>query len=351
MPVFRTASDAVLPFSTGATTHEGSAVDPSDSRGRYRSGTIARSLSVLTDNGIAGLTVNLASGANTPGVGTIEALSSTTLRYTAPGGSPGQIATFPASGTAERLLFDGANPAAYLRVTRSGSGAFSGAMSVDLTDQYGNVWSHSPVTSAQRAAGLVQYRLVALANRSASLVAVHDLSAYVRRVAGTAVLGPSVFSAVLPSSGAGSIALSAGSFETWPAAGWVLIEEGDGTAREVAYYTSRTATALTIPSAGRALCGTTASEGEATDRVISWPGLALAWEEPSAQPNGHYNANSLDAPTGLTWFHAREAGAEVFGDLPHGEQVGLWIRWDVPAGAVATPAPPLHRVAWAWEGV
>jgi hypothetical protein len=351
MPRFFTGPDAVLPFSTGVTTHGGSAVDPADSRGRYRSGFLARSLSVLTDNGIAGLTVNFASGANTPGVGTIEALSSTTLRYTAPGGSPGQVATFPASGTSTRLLIDGSNPSAYLRVTRIGSGAFSGAMSVELSEQYGNVWSHSPVTSAERTAGLVQYRLVALANQSASLVAVHDLSAYVRRVDGSAVLGPSVFSTVLPSSGAGTIALSSGSFETWPAAGWVLIEEGSGTAREVAYYASRTATALTVPSAGRGLCGTSASAGSTGDRVVAWPGLALAWEEPSAQPSGHYNANSLATPSGLTWFHAREAGVEVFGDLPHGHQVGLWMRWDVPAGAVATPAPPLHRVAWAWEGV
>jgi len=64
----------------------------------------------------------------------------------------------------------------------------------------------------------------------------------------------------------------------------------------------------------------------------------------------HYGG-CLSAPSGLTWRHARADGGYVHGDIENGEILGLWVRWDVPAGAAASPSTGLVRCGVAFDTV
>ena len=80
-------------------------------------------------------------------------------------------------------------------------------------------------------------------------------------------------------SGSGTITTATASgFADWPSQGWARIKTSGGTLREIVYYTSRTATSLTVPSAGRARLGSSAAAGSATDTVDAVPGLRIGLE-------------------------------------------------------------------------
>jgi hypothetical protein len=143
----------------------------------------------------------------------------------------------------------------------------------------------------------------------------------------------------LGASGSGTITTT-GTFADWPASGFCHVKSNVPATREIVYYSSRTNTQLTVPSAGRGQLGTTAAAGAATDTVEAVPGIRLAKEAPSAQPSGNFQtiANENSAPTGVTWSTGTtKATGVVVGDLAASNQYGLWVHRAVVAGAVAEP--------------
>jgi hypothetical protein len=105
----------------------------------------------------------------------------------------------------------------------------------------------------------------------------------------------------------------------------------------VVYFSSRTGTALTIPTAGRGLLGTSAAAGSASDTVDAVPPIRIAKEPPSSS---HIQtiANESTAPTSVTWNNQITSAAGLsIGDMNAGDLYGLWIHRQVIAGAVASP--------------
>lgn len=350
MGLERVGADSVRFFLTGAGSHEGAQTDPDLSTGGYRSSTEIETLEHVDDGGIANVTVDFVSGANGPGAGTVTATGSSTLTWTAPGSStPGDAVTIANGET--RVLEDGADPSKYVRVTRTSATALSGSSVVEIADVYSNLLGMESTSSAERTSGKTVYRCLAMVNNPVGVgVEAEDISVWIEAVAGT-VRGPSVFSATLAASGASTVGLSSGDFADWPDAGWAKIETSAAALREIVYYTSRTSTVLTVPAAGRGLCGTTAAAMGATDKVVPWCGMTFSVQAASSQPSGYFdNADPQSTnPSALTYRADRMDGGYTWGSLAEDEQVGIWLRYHVPAGAVATPAPPLHLLRVAFD--
>jgi hypothetical protein len=351
MAMLGTGLDALKIYYTGATVDGAEQIDPDLSLGRFRGDTEAIILAhITTGTGLANITVDYVSGANGPGVGVLTASGTGALVYTAPDGTTGDAVDIANGQTV--IVPSGDDPGRYIRATRTSTANLAGSINVEMSDIIGNAIGMEPVLDAERIAGLVQYRCLALRNEHALAgTSIRAIEAWVDPVPGAVVQGPSTYATLLGATGAGTIVLSSGSFATWPENGWAMIEAGGGGAREVVYYTSRTATALTIPAAGRALCGYTPGTMLSTDRVVPWSGIAIAFEEPDAQPDGEFGGwddeeEEAIPPTGLTFSANRSDLPSEFEILNDGEMLGLWIRWDVPAGAVATGNPPLHLIGY-----
>ena len=358
--LIQTGADSLRMYLSGATSDGGAQSVEDDSRGKYRSSTEVQSLSFVANGAISNVTVNHVSGANGPGTGFLMATGADKLRYYAPDpatagdvtpgsdpGTPGVEVTILNGESA--VVCDGDDHAKFVRVSRTSATALAGIKSIEIADRYANVVSCGEVTSAERTAGVVKYRLVVLRNENVGVgIALKDVAIWLEGAEGAVIEG--THTTRLGASGAGTIVIP-GSFTGWAAAGWALIETAAGVAQEVVYYSSRTNTTLTIPAAGRGLCGTSATAMAASDKVVPWHGRAFAVEAPSAQPSGHFNGDSLSAPSGLTWRHARADGGYVHGDIENGEILGLWVRWDVPAGAAASPSTGLVRCGVAFDTV
>ena len=139
-------------------------------------------------------------------------------------------------------------------------------------------------------------------------------------------------SAQLSASGSGTIETT-GSFADWPLSGWARIEESDGTLREYVYYSERTESVLTVPSAGRGRLGTSAGAGASDDSVRAAPGMALALETPNADGSIQTIGNAIAAPTGVTFSAPMdEADAVSVSDLGVQQNYGLWLAVDVVSG-------------------
>jgi hypothetical protein len=338
-----TGADSLRFYLSGASSDGGTQADVDGSRGRFRSGTEASFLAVGGGTGIVGLSLNYVAGANGPGTGTIEAVDGGSVRWSPPGQVAGPAV---AIANGETRVLTGENRGQYVRVSRTSAGALTGEAVVELLDSYGTAAACGRVTSAQAAAGVVVYRLIVLRNEHAGVgVSLRDLRFWVE--AAPPGGGRSDFLTRLGASGAGSIVLAGSNFAGWGPRGWALVTAADGAPREVVYYSSRTGTTLTVPAAGRGLCGTTEQAMLASDVVVPWSGVAFAVEEPASQPAGVFggwDGSAFVAPSGLTWRLAGAAAPYIHRDLGHGEIVGLWLRWDVPAGAAATPSLAVHAV-------
>jgi len=364
----KTRADGLRIYLSGASSDGAAQADSSQSLGRFRSSSEAEFLAMFVAVTIPGLQLDFAAGENGAGTGTIEAVDDDTVRWAAPGCdfgagvaiSNGQTKVLE-SGLVLGSLDPSDLPGRYVRVTRTSASALSGSMAVELGDVFQNSVGMDPVTSAQAAAGLEQYRLIVVRNENVLGVIAYELEGYLEGIEGATVVdgADGAHAGNLGASGAGTITLGGGqpgTFASWPQQGWVLIVSADGSARELAYYSSRSGTALTVPTAGRALGGTSARAGAGTDVLAPWPGLTMAFEDPDAQPSGEFSGWSgtdFEAPAGLTWRVPREAGEELLtrGSLKNGELLGVWLRWSVPAGAVATAAPALRRAKIGWEAV
>jgi hypothetical protein len=333
-----TRGDSVREYQTGVNADGNAQSDVNLSLGNYRSSTLAASLGFVIEDAIPNLTIDFASGANPVGSGLLIAPDDNTLTWK-PFGSA-SAGPSVVIGTSETKIIEALNnPGAFLRVTALGP--FSPTSSnVILSYLINNYFGFSDISVSDATAGVIEYRASIIRNESSSVV-----SAYQRYIA---TLGTARASDAgnLAGSGSGTITTT-GSLADWPVSGWCQVRNSGGTLKEVVYYSSRTATVLTVPASGRGLLGTSATAGSATDGIFPVPGIAIGIDPTGSAVFGssiQSVPNRLTAPTGITWnLGVTPAGGLQIGTLAVGRQVGIWMKRHIPAGAISTPFA-LNRV-------
>lgn len=326
-----TRADSIQRYLTGASSDGGSQASDALSFGVYRSSTELQVRGCVITSAISNITVLFVSGANPVGAGTLTADTTGTLRWTPPGGTQGPSTTVNNGDTC--IIESGNDPNQFVRVTRTSSASLTGTATLTLSDVLNNAIGQSNVSSAQASSGEDTYRSIMLKNAHPTLT-VAGVTAYI----GVLATAQSSDAGQLGASGAGTISTS-GSFDSagWPSTGFCHIKTNTGTDRELVYYSSRTATVLTIPSGGRGLGGTSAAAGASTDTLDAVPGIQIGIEAPTSS---HLQtiANETSAPTGITWSIATtKATGVVIGNMAVGALYGLWIHRMVIPGEQATP--------------
>jgi len=352
MPDEKTHADALRFYLSGASSHEGAQTDPDAAIGNYRGTTEWTVLSQSVASAIANVTIAHVAGANGEGAGTLTASGASELKWTPPGGTLGAGVTIANGET--KILEGGTDTDKYVRVTRTSAAALSGTATVTLTDTLNNAVGLDDVSSAEAAAGDDEQRGLYVKNEST--VAVTLVKAWVKTIGTQRVSAGSQLGA----SGAGTLAVTAGTLADWDGGsdtgGFCRIEESDGTLREIVYYSSRTATELTVPAAGRELLGTSAAAGAAADLVYCVPGIRLSFETPSHATTGYIEncATESAIPTagGIAWstaISAATAGCSL-ATLAAGNHHGLRIRRAIPAGMVGS-AERLNLFDYSFDAV
>lgn len=332
MPELLTRADSIREYLTGASSEGGTQASPSLSLGNYRSSTEVTCLGIAIANAITNVTVDFASAENGVGTGTLTAPTTGRLAWTPPGSSAGPSVDFSGAGDTA-IVEGGAAPGKFLRVT--GSPPFSvGASQITLSDLFNNFHGFDNVTVAQAGTGVTQYRAVIIKNMSAN-----DVESFQRCIAalGTARTSNTAW---LTGSGAGTVT-STGSLDDWPDQGYAQVRSSGGTLKEVVYYSSRTGNSLTVPAAGRALLGTSATAGANTDVITPVPGIAIGVDTAGVVNAGtpiQTVADQTTAPAAVTWNLGITAATGLqIGTIAVGKQVGVWVRRHIPAGIQATP--------------
>ncbi len=340
MPDEKTRADSLRLYLTGAASDGGAQIDPDASLGNYRSSTLEEFFTNFISNPISNITVDFISGAHAEGDGSIEAITADTLAWTPPGGSQGAAVSI-ANGETKILEGNGV-PGQFIRVTRTSADSLAGTATVTLSLKFNNVIGFDNVKTAEAAAGDIEYRALMLKNESSSEV--KNVKVYLKTLGTQQVSGADHLAA----SGAGSIGLAVGNFNDWPNSGFCRIEDSGGSLKEIVYYSSRIATTLTVPAAGRGILGTSAQAGAVTDRVNAVPGLRLAVEAPVGDQITNV-ANESIQPSGLTWSTAitKDNGLEI-GDMAAGALYGVWMERAVIVGAVSEGSV-LQSIAWSFD--
>lgn len=269
------------------------------------------------------------------GTASIRAASTSTLAYTAPGDTEGTAVSVPANTA---VLLESGTAGKACRVYRDSvynADDLGGAMTVDLFRQYNNVIGGDNATESASNT----YGCIYVANHSdATITSV----AFTPATLGTQRTSDS---AQLSGSGSGTITTT-GSLADWPSYGWCHVRTSGGTTREVVYYSSRTSTSLTVPSAGRALLGTSAAAGSGTDTITPVSPIRIWVDTPTAGAVQTI-ADSSTAPTGASWTFAASGIT-----LAAGEERAIWIHRHVPAGAtVNTQQVSGLYAAWTYNAV
>lgn len=339
----KTRADSLRFYLTGAASDGGTQTDPDASLGNYRSSTLDEYFDQNVTSAISNVTIDFVSGAHAEGNGTLTADSVDTLTWTPPGGSAGAAVTI-ANGETKVLEGSGA-PEQYIRVSRTTADDLTGAATVALTKKYNNAIGFDNVEASEASAGDTEYRAMMVKNEST--VSVENVKVYIatlgtQRVSDTTQLG---------ASGAGTVESStASAFADWPESGFCRIEDSGNTLQEIVYYSSRTDTVLTVPSAGRGLLGTSASAGAATDLIYPVPGIRIAKEAPSSDAIQTI-ADESTAPTSVTWSTGiTSAGGIDIGTLAASALYGLWVERVVVAGATSA-ASVEQALTWAFDAV
>ncbi|MHC4714991.1 MAG: hypothetical protein ACYTAN_17250 [Planctomycetota bacterium] len=325
----QTRADSLWWYLTGAASHGGAQADPDLSIGNHQSSSITQVVDWNVTSPISNITIEFIDGANGLGAGSLTAPSANTLRWTAPGGVQGPAVTI-ANG--ETKIIEDDDPNKYIRVERTDANPLTGTATVTISELANNVIGMDDVTSAEQGTGKEYYRCACLENMSS--VQVQDIKVKL------ATLGTQVTSDVawLAASGADTIETT-GSFADWPEEGYALMKSSAGAVKEMIYYSSRTATELTVPAAGRGLGVTSAQVGTATDTADAIPGIEIGKDAPTSQPSGNFEtpADEFTAPSGVTFLAPiTDANAIDIGNLNANEIYGLWIHRIIPAGATAT---------------
>lgn len=348
MPEVATQPDALRWYLTGGASDGDAQADPDAALGNYRSSSEFQQLGVI--GALPGLTVAFASGSNGAGNGTLQTDGAGYVRWTAPGSStPGDYVAIADAET--KLLRDGEDALKFVRVTRDAASAPAAATStITLVDVFNSVFDNVEGTTGgndESGAGDDEYRCLMLKNDSAKNAS--SVKVWVKPLLDASETSDS---AQLAGAGAGTIETS-GDFHGWPGSGFARIVTSGGTLREIVYYSSRTATVLTVPAGGRGRLGTSAAAGAADDEVWSVPGWRIAAEAPSAQPDGYVQtiADEDTAPSVAAWSTGISADDAVeIGTLKAGEIQGLWIHREIIASHVAS-AQVRAGLGWSWKQI
>ena len=331
MAVEYSRADSLREWLTGAASDGGAQSDPAMSFGNYRSSTPAVCHGLVIDSAITNVTVDFASGGNPEGAGRLRASDANTLAWSPPGETAfGPPAVFV--GPAEVGVVEAnSTPGRYLRVT--GSPPFSvGTSTITLTALISNAFGFPEVSEADALAGITQYRAVLIKNQGPGPVTL--LKRWIGLLGTPADCG----GARLAAAGNGTI-ITNQTLVDWPAVGYAQVRKNDGTLREIVYYSSRTNISINVVA--RALLGSSSTAGVASDTIYPVPGVAIAANDAGVQAGGSAMqtiANATTAPTGVTWNTGITSATGVsIATLAAGQQVGLWLKREVPAGAVASP--------------
>ena len=343
MAEVQTRADAFRRFLTGAASHAGAQTDPDLSLGNFQSSTLIQPSTWVRTNAISGIDIDYVSGENGEGAGTLIAFGVDDLKWTPPGGSQGTAVTI-ANGESKLVEGGGASGRnQFVRLTRTSASDLTGTETITTTIAYNNVIGFDDVTSAEQAAGDDEYRAICIRN-------VHATAEVKSITVQVATLGTqrTTDTAQLAASGASTIETS-GSFADWPEVGYALIKDSGGTETEIIYYSSRTATVLTVPAAGRGILGSSEVAGNATDTVDAIPGIAIGLDAPTSQPAGSFvdntGADEDTAPATIVFSTPITDGdALTIGDLGTDEIYGVWTWRHVPAGSEARSGVVHHIV-------
>lgn len=319
-------ADTVRFFLTGAASDGAAQANVDASLGNYRSSTEAKRIGMLHQTAIPGLTAVIASRDNGhDAVGLIDSDTQGRLTYSLAGNDPGTAKSVPVGGTV--TLLDGDDPTAWIRLTRNGV-AKAGTATIQFHEQFSNVFAMNDAAEAESAAGGTRYRAVMVRSYSDVTSLKFWLSSLATQATSSA--------AQLGSSGSGTVGAAAGSFKDWPQKGFAHIRTSGGTTREIVYYGTRTAAALTITAGGRGLLGTSAAAGSASDTIDCVSPYHIGWEDASPTTEGNVQtiANESTAPSGITWSTAitQAAGIGPSGTLKEKRQGALWLRRTLQAG-------------------
>lgn len=275
-----------------------------------------RTMDPIISNPIGPIIVQHVTSKSGQGIGTIRAASTSTLAYTAPGDTEGTAVSVPANTA---VLLESGTAGKAVRVYRDSvynADSLGGSMTLDLVRQYNNVIAGDNATESASN----WYGCMYIANHSdASITSVTVAPAEL----GTQRTSDS---AQLSGSGSGTITTT-GSLSDWPLYGWCHVRTSGGTTKELVYYTSRTSTSLTVPSAGRGLLGTSATAGAGTDTITPVAPIRIWVETPTAGAVQTI-ADHSTAPSGASWVFTTAVGT-----LAPGEERAVWIHRHVPAAA------------------
>jgi hypothetical protein len=323
-------------------------VHPSESLGGFQSASRVNQLGFCLSGFIKGIVIERVSGANGEGYGSLEAIDGDSLRWTAPGGSPGEAVQI-ANGETKLLESGDDEYSKFVVVSCHTADELKGSATVELVPVFNNVIGSSNVSDAERQAGEVKLRCIAYKN-------MHSTDNAKALKIWLATLGTQRTSDTtqLPASGAGTIETT-GSFADWPSSGFCRVTTAAESLREIVYYSSRTDTVLTVPAAGRGLLGTSESAGASDDKLDAVPGIKIAKQDPTGEKFSVCDdENDTSAVSGLSWNTGiTEASGISVGDLTPSQMVGIWLWLVVPAGQSAG-ANLENAVKWSFsagEGV
>ena len=347
MPDEMTRADALQVFLTGASSHDGAQTDHDLSLGNHKSSTEVQPYTWEIADPISNVSIDYISGASGLGAGSLTASDDDDLKWTPADGSQGVAVTI-ANGETKIVEGGGADgPHQYVRVTRTSAVAMTGTATVTTSYSLNNVHGFDDVSSAEQAAGDTEYRCVCVENVHPTAT-IKDLTVHV----GTLGTQRTTDTAQLGASGAGTVQTS-GSLADWPDVGYCAIKTAGGSLEEIVYYSSRTATTLTVPAAGRGLLGTSASAGSSDDTMDAIPGIAIGLDAPTSQPSGTFvdqtGAGEGSAPGGVSFSTPIVVGdALSIGDLAATYINGVWIKREVPVGSEARSSI-LHSLEWRYD--
>lgn len=326
----KTGIDALRIYHTSAHARGGTQNDETACLGGKRAGTLLRRLGFFVSDieHIPAIIIDDLTGQNGEGEAEVRITDTNTLAYIAPDGTQGDGVTI-ASGETKLLADDDDDKA--VKVTWDSNytdDLDAGYTKLTLTKPFNTALGMDNVTDAEGTAGLNIYRGLILRNDGASNITNLKVGIGTLGTQRTTDMGQ------LGAAGAGTIETS-GSFADWPDSGWAHIITNVPATREIVYYTSRTDTTLTVPAAGRARLGTVAGAGAATDTADSVPGIRLAEEAEDGNGDIQTIANDETAPAGVSWDTGITAANGItIGTLTPGQNEGLWIHREIPAGTV-----------------
>lgn len=288
---------------------------------------VSSGMTFLVDTPIPQIVITGVGTGNGTGTGLLSATATNALTWRAPGDTAAGTAVTIAAN--EHKLLEGSTANKWIRVFWDGdysTDALGGFDAVQLIETISSSDAFVPSDT--------KYTAIMLTNQNALAADITSIKLWVGTLGTQRVTG----SAQLSGSGAGTITTAtANGFADWPEYGWAHIKNG-ATTREIVYYTSRTATSLTVPSGGRGLLGTSATAGANTDTVDVVPPIRIAKEEADSDNKIQVIANNDTAPTGVTWSTAITSATGItHATLMSNDNLGLWIEIDIASVAIAKP--------------